>query len=217
LNVVVTESIFSMDGDAADLPKLAKIKKDHPFFLLLDEAHGTGVYGPAGAGYAAELGLREIVDASVITLSKAIGCIGGAVCGSKLLRDSLLNFGRAYIYSTSIPAAQAAAIQESINVMRDEPTRQTRVRALSRRVRAELIAGNIALPPGDSPIIPIALGSESGAIHAADTLAEAGLLTLPIRPPTVARGTSRLRITLSSEHTDAEIDLLIKSLLALPR
>jgi 8-amino-7-oxononanoate synthase len=217
LNVVVTESIFSMDGDAADLPALANLKKQYPFFLLLDEAHGTGVYGPAGAGYAAELGMRNIVDAGVITLSKAIGCVGGAVCGSQLLCDSLLNFGRAYIYSTSIPAPNAAAVRESISVMRDEPQRQERVRALSRKVREALLTGKIAPPPGDSPIIPIALGSESAAMQAADALAEAGLLTLPIRPPTVPRGTSRLRITLSCEHSDAEIELLIKSLLALPR
>src|SRR5262249_31337050 len=96
MQVVVTESIFSMDGDAADLRGLAQIKKELPFVLLLDEAHGSGVYGPNGAGYAAECGLQEIADVSIVTLSKALGCVGGAVCGSHVFCDGLLNLGRAY-------------------------------------------------------------------------------------------------------------------------
>src|SRR5439155_926091 len=148
MQVVVTESIFSMDGDAADLRGFAAIKKQLPFVLLLDEAHGSGVYGPNGAGYAAECGLSEIVDVSIVTLSKALGCIGGAVCGSHAFCDALLNLGRAYIYSTSIPPMVAAAAQAAVEVCRDEPQRQARLRELARFVRSE-----ISQAAGDSPII----------------------------------------------------------------
>jgi 8-amino-7-oxononanoate synthase len=215
LNVIVTESIFSMDGDAADLSAIARLKQQHGEngpLLLLDEAHGSGVYGNGGAGLAAELGVRDAVDATVVTLSKAVGVVGAAVCGSAALCEMLVNLGRPYIYSTSVPAAVAAAAEASIHVMADEPHRQQRVRAVARHLRAELAAAGFDLPPGDSPIVPILLGAERTALAAADRLREAGLLALAIRPPTVPRGTSRLRITLSSEHTDDEVAALLSAL-----
>jgi 8-amino-7-oxononanoate synthase len=208
LQVVLSESIFSMDGDAADLPGLAKLKQSHEFVLLLDEAHGSGVYGADGAGYAAELQLQNVVDVSIVTLSKAIGCVGGAVCCSAVFRDALVNFGRAYIYSTSVPPMIASCIATAIDVMREEPRRQTRVRELARHVRAELSAMNI--PPGDSPIIPIILGSEEAALRAAEKLKEENLLVVAVRPPTVPAGGSRLRITLSCDHSDEEIETFLR-------
>jgi 8-amino-7-oxononanoate synthase len=205
IQFVVTESIFSMDGDAADLAALAALKREHPFVLILDEAHGSGVFGPAGAGYAAELGLREAVDVSIVTLSKAIGAIGGAICASRAVCDSVVNFGRAYLFSTSVPASVPAAAMAALEVMRDEPERQERVRALARGLRQRL-----GLPPvaADAPILPIVLGSEQAALGAARELREQGLLVVAIRPPTVAPGTSRLRVTLSCEHTDDEVERL---------
>src|SRR5262249_33536765 len=146
--VVVTESIFSMDGDAADLPGIVALKKEFSFLLLLDEAHGSGVYGPNGAGYAAELGLSDAVDLTVVTLSKAIGCAGGAICAGSELCEAVVNFARPYIFSTAIPPAIPAAVCAGIQVMRDEPQRQQRLRALARTVRQAL-----QLPAGDSPII----------------------------------------------------------------
>jgi 8-amino-7-oxononanoate synthase len=210
LQVVLSESIFSMDGDAADLRGLAKLKQSHDFVLLLDEAHGSGVYGKNGAGYAAELELQNIVDVSIVTLSKAIGCVGGAVCCSAMFRDALVNFGRAYIYSTSVPPMIASCIAAAIGVMRDEPQRQNRVRELARHVRIELAAMNI--PAGDSPIIPIILESEEAALRAAEKLKKEGLLVVAVRPPTVPAGGSRLRITLSCDHTDEEIEKLLDCL-----
>ena len=216
LDVVLTESIFSMDGDAADLAAVAGLKQraTRTPLLVVDEAHGSGVYGPAGAGLAAELGLRGAVDATVVTLSKALGGIGAAVCGSAALCDVLVNLGRPYVYSTSLPAAAAAAAAAAVGVLRDEPGRQARVRAVARFVRAELAAAGFDLPPGDSPIVPVLLGSEAAALAAADRLRDRGLLALAIRPPTVPRGTSRLRVTLSSEHTDAEVATLLEGLRA---
>jgi len=213
LQVVVTESIFSMDGDAADLPAIAVLKENYNFMLLLDEAHATGVYGPAGAGLAGELGLRDAVDVSIITLSKAMGGIGGAVCGSALFCDTLVNHARAYLFSTAIPPSVAAVAESAIAILRDEPAHQRRVRALALEVRARLADGGLSVPPGDSPIIPIIIGQEQAALEVAERLANEGLLVIAVRPPTVAVGSSRLRITLSSAHTDQEIELLVSGLL----
>jgi 8-amino-7-oxononanoate synthase len=219
LQVVVTESIFSMDGDAADLAGLAQLKRDHPFFLLLDEAHASGVYGRggagAGAGYAAECGLQSAVDASVVTFSKALGCVGGAVCGSIAFCEAVVNFGRAYVYSTSIPPSLAATVVTAIGVLHDEPERQQRVRALAQRLRAALTEAGFDLPPGDSPIVPVIVGEERAALDAADRLREQGMLVVAVRPPTVPRGRSRLRVTLSSGHSDEEVDQLLRALRAL--
>lgn len=215
IQVVVTESIFSMDGDAADLAGLAELKESLPFVLMLDEAHGTGVYGPAGSGLAAELGLRSAVDVSVLTLSKSVGCGGGVVCGTAALCESLVNLARAYIFSTSVPPMIAAAAIAAIEVMESEPQRQQRVRRLAMQVRADLRSAGFDLPPGDSPIIPILMGSESAALKTADELLDQGILVLAIRPPTVLRGTSRLRVTLSSQHTDEEVQRLTQALRAL--
>lgn len=211
LQVVLTESIFSMDGDAVDLSGITELKKKRPFVLVLDEAHGSGVYGPGGAGLAAELNLSQIVDVSIATLSKAIGCGGGAVCSSAIFRDALVNFGRSYIYSTNVPPAIPASVIAAIEVMREEPQRQRRVRELASRVRGELTSSGIKIPPGDSPIVPVIVGSAAAALDAAAKLREKGLLAMAVRPPTVPAGASRLRITLSSEHTDREVEQLIEA------
>lgn len=217
IQVVVTESIFSMDGDAADLAGLAKLKEEHPFVLLLDEAHASGVYGPAGSGLAAELALRDTVDVSVLTLSKSIGCIGGVVCARQMFCDALVNLARAYIYSTHLPAMMAAAADAALVVMQAEPQLQMRLRLLARHVRAELRAAGLKIAAGDSPIIPIGMQTESAALNAADALMKDGMLLVAIRPPTVPRGTSRLRVTLSACHTDAEVDQLIRAITRLFR
>ena len=260
LDVVVTESIFSMDGDAADLAGIAKLKQEFPFLVLLDEAHGSGVYGPGGSGYAAEIGLassdrgtgvspvpdgtrheREaradggtefqpvgisdaqntgwepvplaaLADLTVVTLSKAVGVVGGAVCASAQWCDAVVNFGRPYVFSTSLPPAVAAAAVESIDVMADEPERQARVRKIAVDVRRALTCAGMNIPAGDSPIVPVILGDESRTLAAAEQLLASGYLVGAIRPPTVPVGASRLRITLSCEHTDTEIAGLISEL-----
>jgi 8-amino-7-oxononanoate synthase len=212
LQVVVTESIFSMDGDSIDPRLITDLKPRHNFLLLLDEAHATGVYGPAGTGWAAEQGLSDAVDISIATFSKAAGVVGGAICGSNKIGDAVLNFGRAYIYSTAIPPAIAAAITASIDVMSEEPQRQQRLRDRSKEFRRALLQLGLKIPQGDSPIIPVMVGEESEAMKLADKLQGQGLLIQAVRPPTVPNGTSRLRITLSSEHTQEELDHLIDAL-----
>jgi 8-amino-7-oxononanoate synthase len=199
LQVVLTESIFSMDGDAADLAGLVELKQRRPFILLVDEAHGSGVSSARGA------------DISVVTLSKAMGSIGGAVCGSTQFCAALVNYGRAYIFSTSVPPWVAAVASEAIAVMRDEPQRAARVRSLAQRVR-QAVGLN-----GDTPIVPVILGEEAQALAASRRLAEAGLLVPAVRPPTVPKGSSRLRITLSCNHTDAEVEHLLDILAEMKR
>lgn len=211
--VVVTESIFSMDGDAGDLENIAQLKSRYDFILLVDEAHATGLYGPDGAGLVSQLRLHEQVDVTITTLSKALGLVGGAVCGKQSLIESVINFGRAYIYSTSTPPLFASATRDSIRICRQEPNRRKRVLSLSRQVRSDLQEGGIDLFPGDSPIIPVLFHEESRAMEAARQLEDQGLLVLPVRPPTVPRGTSRLRITLSCEHSDSQVDQLIRAVL----
>jgi 7-keto-8-aminopelargonate synthetase-like enzyme len=204
-----------MDGDAAPLAGFMELKRSHSFLLLLDEAHGSGVYGANGSGYANESGFSDIVDVFIVTLSKALGSAGGAICASKDFCDAVANFGRAYVYSTSLPPANAAAAEAAIGVMRDEPQRQRRVRELAKRVRAELSAAGFAILAGDSPIIPIVLGEERAALDAAEMLRSEGFLVLPVRPPTVPKGSSRLRVTLSCEHEDETVNRLQNLLSAL--
>jgi 8-amino-7-oxononanoate synthase len=212
IQVVVTESIFSMDGDAADLAGLAEVKRQYALILVLDEAHGAGVYGTNGAGLASELGLQQIVDVSIATLSKAIGCVGGAVCASRSFCDAIVNLGRAYVFSTSLPPFVAAAAEAAVGVMRDEPQRQSRVRQLATQVREAFKSDGLQIPSGDSPIIPVILGGQVVALDASQRLLSEGILVPAIRPPTVPRGSSRLRVTLSCEHTDAEVEQLLTAI-----
>jgi len=216
LQVVLTESIFSMDGDAADLQGLCELRRSRPFVLVLDEAHATGVYGPAGAGYAAECRLSADIDISIVTLSKALGLAGGAVCASRLFCDALVNAGRAYVYSTSVPPVLPSAVSAAIRIIRDEPHRQQRLRVLAARVRQRLAQRGLAIRGGDSPIIPVILGAEQRALDAADHLRQRGLWVVAIRPPTVPRNSSRLRITLCCDHTDEEVERLIEAISCLP-
>ena len=210
--VIVTESIFSMDGDACPLATLCALREEFGCALLLDEAHGSGVYGVNGAGLAAELKLSDSVDVTVCTFSKAAGLIGGAVGGSNLFCEALANFGRAYIYSTAIPPSLARQIGRAIQLMAEEPERQQKLRRLANDVRSSLTSSGWNLPDGDSPIIPIIVGDEAKAIAAADHLQNAGLLAVAIRPPTVKPNACRLRITLNAAHEPDQISLLLTSL-----
>ena len=212
MQVVVTESIFSMDGDAADLRGLAELKKIHPFFLLLDEAHAGGVYGPGGSGYAAELGLQGLADVTVVTFSKAMGCIGGAVCGSDAFCQGVVNWGRAYIYSTSILPAIAAAIAKSIEVIGRQPKWQEQLRQRSRQLRTELAHRRQVVGLADCPIVPLILKEEQQAMKLARQLQDKGFWVSAVRPPAVPRGTSRLRMTVCARHTETQIQELARNL-----
>jgi len=205
VNIVVAESVFSMDGDLADLAQLSRLKRDFGFVYILDEAHASGVFGPSGSGLAHQLGLHHDVDLGVVTLSKAVGVSGGAIYGSTDAINAVVNFGRAYIYTTAISPAHANVIQQAIEkVIRADDRRQRLWHNIG--VLRELFAARlIKLGDQASPIIPVVLGDEAAAIEVSQRLRSSGLFVPVVRPPTVPAGTSRLRITLCSEHSEADL------------
>lgn len=210
--VVLTESVFSMDGDVADFAGLTDLKSKHDFVLVVDEAHGSGVYGRHGAGMIDEADARGIVDVTVVTLSKALGLSGAAVCGSAAFVRAVENFGRAYIFSTSVSPLAADLAAEAVAICREEPQHQTRVRQLAARVRSELADRGYDCARTDSPIVPLTMGEPARALAAAETLRAKGLLVVAVRPPTVPVGTSRLRLTLSTAHSNEQVDRLLDAL-----
>ena len=209
--LIATDSVFSMDGDLAPLADLVLIAERFGAMLMVDEAHGTGVYGPDGRGGASEAGVAERVPVRVGTLSKALGSIGGFVVGSRLLIDHLINRAPTLIYSTALPPAAVAAALEALRIVQVEPWRRERARTLGRRVRDAARAAGFETGPTDGPIVPVIVGESGKAMELARELRSTGFLVPAIRPPTVPRGTARLRISVSAAHTDEQIDALITS------
>ena len=207
--IVVTESIFSMDGDRAPLPEIINLVEQHHALLLLDEAHAVGILGSGGQGLAEELGIQDRVTFQMGTLGKAIGSGGGYIAASRSWIDLLLNKARPFIYSTAPPPAQAAASLCGIEVITSSRGEALRNRLWSNISRlAELLGKNPC-----SAIMPVILGTNEAALNASLALLETGFLAPAIRFPTVPRGSARLRITLSAEHTAESIEGLHKNLL----
>ncbi len=212
---IVTDTVFSMDGDVADLEQLSRLAQAHGALLVTDEAHATGVLGPDGRGLAALQNVESAVAVSVGTLSKALGSVGGFVTGPRQVIDTLINRSRQFIYTTALPAACTAAARCALNISRREPERRQRVLSLAQYVRTELTAMGYQTGPSESPIIPVLLGSAQHALEAAAALREKGIYIPAIRPPTVAPNTARLRISLMATHSDAQIDTLLRAMKAL--
>jgi 8-amino-7-oxononanoate synthase len=203
--LIVTDGVFGMDGDLAPLDRLAALTEEFGAMLLVDEAHGTGVFGDDGRGAASELGVADRVPIKVGTLSKALGSIGGFVAGSRRLIDWLTNHARTLIFSTAAPPAAVAAAREALRIVVDEPWRRQRVRAIGDLIRAGLIEAGYEVRPATGPIVPVVLGDPEVTVEASRRLRERGFLVPAIRPPTVPEGTSRLRISASAEHTDEQV------------
>jgi 8-amino-7-oxononanoate synthase len=212
--VVVTESVFSMDGDWAPLPEVVALKDRFGAMLLLDEAHAIGVIGQNGRGLAEHLGLASRVDIQMGTLGKALGCSGGYVCGSRALIDLLINRARSFIYSTAPPPAVAAAAAAAVDLLMSPAGER----------RRQLLRKNLAQFAGEVPslfqdgrkvqsaIVPVILGSAVRAVTASQELAEKGYFVPAIRYPTVARDLARIRVTLCSRHTPGQISSLCQAL-----
>ena len=208
--LVVTESIFSMDGDAAPLREIVQLTEQYGALLLVDEAHGVGVIGPQGRGLIAELGLEKRVALQMGTLSKALGVSGGYIAGSQELIELLINKARSLIYSTAPPSAVAYAASEAVKLVASE-----KGEALRGRLRANLSTlHHLINNPRPSPaaIIPLIIGDERTAMDASATLQERGYLIPAIRFPTVSKGTARLRLTLSAAHEASQIEGLVSHL-----
>ncbi|MGC2855499.1 8-amino-7-oxononanoate synthase [Novispirillum sp. DQ9] len=214
---IVTESVFSMDGDRADLLTLADLAEQHGAFLYVDEAHATGVLGPRGAGLTAQPGVRGRVDLIMGTFGKALGGFGAYVACSRTVRDWLVSRCAAFIYSTALPPPVLGAIDAALDLLPDLEAERARVLRHAARVRAALNGQGIDTLDSSTHIVPAILGEERAALAAQARLEDAGVLGIAIRPPTVPAGTSRLRLSLSAAHTDADIDTVVAALAEIGR
>ena len=209
--LIVTESVFSMDGDFALLRDLVELKEKHGAWLMVDEAHATGLYGEKRRGLAEEFGVAGQIEVQMGTLGKALGSAGGYICGSRTLIDYLVNRARSFIFSTApVPAAVAAATAAVQLIQSYEgELRRNQLWARVDQVKNGLIAAGFVLPPVRSAIIPLVIGDEAKAVEAAAVLREQGVLIPAVRYPTVARGQARLRLTVSAAHAAADAARLV--------
>ena len=208
--LVVTDSLFSMDGDLAPLAPLVDLAAQHDAMLMIDEAHATGVFGEQGRGVAEHLGVQSDIPAKIGTLSKALGCAGGFVAGSQRLIDWLINRSRPYIYSTAQAAAGMAAATAALEIVRREPERR---RILLQR--ADIMRGELRKQgwpvQSESQIVPIMTGDPESALRMSAILRGQGMLVPAVRPPSVPEGESLLRISLSYGHSDAMVQQLLET------
>ncbi|NNB89248.1 8-amino-7-oxononanoate synthase [Corallococcus exiguus] len=209
--LVVTDSVFSMDGDVAPLRELLAACEAHGAALMVDEAHATGVLGARGAGLCEALGVEDRVDLRMGTLSKALGGLGAYVATSRAVADLLVSRARPFVYSTALPAALCAAAERAVDLVEHDPAPRERLWGHIHRFTDGLRALGLPAEPR-SAIFPVILGEPARALDAAKRLREEGLLVKAIRPPTVPDGTSRLRFCLSAAHTTGHIDLALEAL-----
>lgn len=211
--LIVTDSVFSMDGDLAPLPELCDLAEQFDAILIVDEAHATGVFGANGRGVAELQGVENRVAVRVGTLSKGVGALGGFVAGPQNLIDWLWNRARPQIFSTALPPSICAAAAAAIHLIETEPERRQRLMQTAADFRRKIVAAGIeTVSLAVGPIVPVILHTPERAVQVARQLEEVGFLVAAIRPPTVPQGTSRLRITLSSGHEPADIDRLVAAL-----
>jgi 7-keto-8-aminopelargonate synthetase-like enzyme len=209
---IATDSLFSMDGDRAPLAELADIKGRYEAMLIVDEAHAFGCIGPEGKGCAAADSMLEAVDIVVGTFSKALGGVGGFAVCEKVIAEYLVNRARGFIYTTGVPAVHCLAAGAALDVLEAEPKRRERLRDNGDYFRKHCRALGLDTGESDSYIVPVILGSDERAARVAVLLKERGYLVPAIRPPTVKAGTARLRVSLMSEHSRADIDSLSNAL-----
>ena len=203
--LIVTETVFGMDGDLAPLAELVAVARRHDAWLLVDEAHATGVFGGRGGGLVSELGLTEAVDVQIGTLSKALGSLGGYVAGSRTLVDWVTNAARTFVYTTALPPAAVAAARAAVAVLETEPERRKRIWSHTAWLRGRLAALGYVLGPSRSPILPVLVGDAETAVRLSDALLARGVLAPAIRPPTVPEGTARLRVAPMATHTTDDL------------
>lgn len=214
--LIVTESIFSMDGDAAPLREIVALKEKYGAWLMVDEAHATGLYGRKRRGLAEELGVSDRIEIQMGTLGKALGASGGYICGSRALIDFLVNRARSFIFSTAPVPAAAAAATAAIKVVQSAAGKQLNDQ-LWHLVAEMHSALRIPLPALASAIIPLVLGDESAAVAAATRLRAGGIFVPAIRYPSVPRGAARLRVTLTAAHAPEDVFHLARALAEIGR
>jgi glycine C-acetyltransferase len=204
-SLIVTDGVFSMDGDVAPLHDLVELARRHDCRLMVDEAHATGCIGPGGRGTVAEAGLTDEVDVIVGTLGKALGSYGAYVCGSEEIIEYLLNVARTVIFSTALPPPAVGAALEALEVLRDEPDLVTRLEANASTLRAGLVEAGLPVASSQTQIVPLLVGDAGRAMDLCEAALEHGIFAQAIRPPTVPDGTSRLRLTVMATHRRAQL------------
>ncbi len=207
--LIVTDGVFSMDGDLADLPALATLQNEKTW-LMVDDAHGLGVLGVHGGGTAEYLGLNQAqLPVLVGTFGKALGTFGAFVAGSDVLIETLINKARSYIYITALPPAWAEVTREAIRLVKADSAGREKLKALIARFRSGAEQLGLNLLPSLTPIQPLLVGDAERAVDLSQTLYQAGVWVPAIRPPTVPVGSARLRITLSTRHEEQDVDYLL--------
>ncbi len=205
-SLIVTDGLFSMDGDVAPLSGLVELARDHGARLLVDEAHAIGTQGPGGRGTIAAAGLAGEVDLVTATLGKSLGSYGAYVATSSDLRELLVNTARPLIFSTGLPPASALAAQKALEIIEREPERIDRLRSNAELMRESLRAQGLQVGSSSSQIIPVMIGAPERAVEACDEAIERGVYAQAIRPPTVPAGTSRLRVSVMASHAPGELE-----------
>lgn len=204
--LIVTESLFSMDGDEAPLQEIVELSEKYDAMTMVDEAHATGVYEPNGAGLVSRLGLSDRVLVQMGTLGKALGGFGAFIAGSTALRELLINRCRSFIFTTSLPPVVMAMAIAAIDLIQREPQRRRALRDNCARIRDGLKRLGYRLADSPSQILPLMIGDATACMDLSQHLLDKGVYAQGIRPPTVPQGTSRLRITLMATHTSDQID-----------
>ena len=215
--ILVTETVFSMDGDRADLKELVRLKKKYEALLVVDDAHGTGVLGAHGRGATEEGGLSKKIDIIMGTLSKALGGLGGFVAADKVLTDTLVNFARPFIFATALPPVLCEAAREALCVIEEEPLLRKKLWDNIHQVQQGLLKLGFSIPRPESAIIPVMIGDEGKAIEVFGKLLAQGIFIPAVRYPTVPKGKARLRVTVSAAHTPQDIARLIAAFAKMKR
>jgi 8-amino-7-oxononanoate synthase len=210
--LVITDAVFSMDGDLAPLPELLALCEQHDAWLLVDDAHGFGVLGAQGRGSLAHFGIASPRIIYMATLGKAAGVSGAFVAAEQVVIDTLVNHARSYVYTTATPPALSVTLAESLRLIAEGGDRRTHLQNLIAQLRSGLSDLQWQLMPSPTAIQPLLIGDNQQALALSDVLREHGIWVAAIRPPTVPQGTARLRITLSAAHSAADVSRLIEAL-----
>jgi 8-amino-7-oxononanoate synthase len=203
--LIVTDGVFSMDGDIARLDEIVKLGEKYDSLIMVDDAHATGVIGPGGRGTAAYYGVSDKVQIEIGTLSKSLAAEGGFVAGSHLLIRYLINRARSFIFSTALSAATIAAARAALQIVMTEPSRVEMLKTKATMLKKELIAAGLPLLASDTPIIPLLISDAAQTLVFSKNLYDAGLIVSAIRPPTVPAGSSRLRLTVTAAHSSEDL------------
>jgi 8-amino-7-oxononanoate synthase len=204
-SLIVTDGVFSMDGDVAPLPEIVELAQRYDARVMVDEAHGTGCVGPGGRGLVAACALEDEVDVIVGTLGKALGSYGAYVLCEKPMAKYLINSARTLIFSTALPPPAVAAAMAALDLLREQPRRVEKLQRNAAVLREALTESGLPVAPGETPIVPLIVGDANATVAAGDRALENGIFAQPIRPPTVPAGTSRLRLTVMASHTKSEL------------